>query len=288
MATGTKSATYDYNAFGETIQSEGVAALANPFRFSTKYTDDETGLLYYGFRYYQPQTGRWINRDPSEEENGINLYGMVANDPINTIDPFGLWATGVHHAIVEDWLDSSYEKYAWCCCTLNVRALIKQGSDNVDGVFSNGWPSFGWLAAQSSAKANEHGMARSGQSVPDAKASYDTFIRFNEDVARILADRARSANDCAQVKKALVSLGRAFHPFTDELSPAHEGFQTWYGPIDGLVAMGPKKYYEYIKQHEAKETVDDYKRVKGPVIDAVKAEFQGRLDAILKNTCGAK
>ena len=58
MATGTKSATYDYNAFGETIQSDGVASVANHFRFSTKYTDDETGLYYYGYRYYAPSTGR--------------------------------------------------------------------------------------------------------------------------------------------------------------------------------------------------------------------------------------
>ena len=90
MATGAKSATYDYNAFGETIQSDGVAATANHFRFSTKYTDDETGLLYYGFRFYQPTTGRWLSRDPIEEQGGVNLYGMGANNPINRIDPLGL------------------------------------------------------------------------------------------------------------------------------------------------------------------------------------------------------
>jgi RHS repeat-associated protein len=44
-------------------------ARANPFRFSTKYQDDETDLLYYGFRYYNPNTGRWISRDP--------LHGLV-------------------------------------------------------------------------------------------------------------------------------------------------------------------------------------------------------------------
>jgi RHS repeat-associated protein len=90
MATGTKSATYDYNALGETIQNEGVAALANPFRFSTKYTDDETGLLYYGYRYYQPSTGRWLSKDPIEEAGGVNLYGFLGNSAVHAVDRLGL------------------------------------------------------------------------------------------------------------------------------------------------------------------------------------------------------
>lgn len=90
MATGIKSATYDYNAFGETIQSDGVASAVNHFRFSTKYQDDETGLYYYGFRYYQPTTGRWLNTDPIQESGGLNLYAMVLNNPTNYYDLFGL------------------------------------------------------------------------------------------------------------------------------------------------------------------------------------------------------
>jgi RHS repeat-associated protein len=43
-------------------------AKANPFRFSTKYQDDETDLLYYGYRYYNSNTGRWLSRDPLGEE----------------------------------------------------------------------------------------------------------------------------------------------------------------------------------------------------------------------------
>ena len=61
----------------------------NPFRFSTKYTDDETGLLYYGYRYYNPSTGRWINRDPKGERGGRNLYRFVSNRPIYLVDTDG-------------------------------------------------------------------------------------------------------------------------------------------------------------------------------------------------------
>jgi RHS repeat-associated protein len=80
----------EYGPFGEVIRATGPMAKANHFRFSTKYQDDETDLLYYGYRYSNGSTGRWLNRDPIGELGGINLYGYVGNDPINEIDLFGL------------------------------------------------------------------------------------------------------------------------------------------------------------------------------------------------------
>ena len=67
-------------------------AKANPFRFSTKYQDDETDLLYYGYRYYNASTGRWLSRDPIAENGGENLYAVWRNDYINKFDLFGLCA----------------------------------------------------------------------------------------------------------------------------------------------------------------------------------------------------
>jgi RHS repeat-associated protein len=75
--------------FGEVIRATGPMAKANPFRFSTKYQDDETDLLYYGRRYYSPSTGRWLSKDPIEESGEPNLYGFVGNQPINKIDRDG-------------------------------------------------------------------------------------------------------------------------------------------------------------------------------------------------------
>ncbi|WCJ60440.1 hypothetical protein NXS98_04725 [Fontisphaera persica] len=69
----------------------GPVALVNPFRFSTKHCDDETGLYYYGHRYYHPHTGRWLSRDPIGEGGGLNLYGLVNNQPVHFVDPHGLW-----------------------------------------------------------------------------------------------------------------------------------------------------------------------------------------------------
>ncbi len=62
-----KSRTCFEGPFGEVLRATGPMAKVNPFRFSTKYQDDETELLYYGFRYYSSSTGRWISWDPLSE-----------------------------------------------------------------------------------------------------------------------------------------------------------------------------------------------------------------------------
>jgi RHS repeat-associated protein len=61
-----------------------------PFRFSTKQFDAETGFYYYGYRFYSPELGRWLSRDPVEEQGGLNLYGFVGNDPVDRWDMLGL------------------------------------------------------------------------------------------------------------------------------------------------------------------------------------------------------
>ena len=80
---------FEYGPFGELIRSTGEKKEDFNFRYSTKYEDTETGLLYYGYRYYNAETGRWLNRDPVEEQGGLNLYGFVDNDSINYVDDLG-------------------------------------------------------------------------------------------------------------------------------------------------------------------------------------------------------
>lgn len=88
--TGERVAEFEYGPFGELIRETGSKAGEFNFRFSTKYEDAETGLLYYGFRYYDPETGRWPSRDPIGEQGGLNLYGFVGNDGVNQWDLLGL------------------------------------------------------------------------------------------------------------------------------------------------------------------------------------------------------
>ena len=88
--SGAIVAEYEYDAFGNTVSQSG--ALADDFnhRFSTKYYDTETGLYYYGLRYYSPVLRRWISEAPIGEAGGVNLYAMCGNSCVFRYDHLGL------------------------------------------------------------------------------------------------------------------------------------------------------------------------------------------------------
>jgi len=88
-SNGDLVAKYEYDPYGNTLVAAGDYASANPFRFSTKYWDDESGLGYWGYRYYAPRLGRWISRDPMGERSGSNLYAFCKNAAANSFDPEG-------------------------------------------------------------------------------------------------------------------------------------------------------------------------------------------------------
>ncbi len=91
-SNGTISAQFEYDPFGNIIRMTGTGTIAkdNPFRFSTKRTDDNTELVLYEYRPYSPSLGRWPSRDPIEEKGGLNLYGFVLNNPVSRFDTRGL------------------------------------------------------------------------------------------------------------------------------------------------------------------------------------------------------
>jgi len=86
----------EYGPFGETLAASGPMADVFNFWFSTKYLHHETGLYYYGYRFYSPELMRWLNRDPIGEEGGLNEYGFVGNDPVNKWDYLGLCPEGFY------------------------------------------------------------------------------------------------------------------------------------------------------------------------------------------------
>jgi RHS repeat-associated protein len=90
LDNGTISAHYEYASFGEVILSSGDLALINPFRFSSEYSDDVLGLVYYNYRHYEPVMGRWMNRDPIEEYGGCNLAVFAGNRGGDRTDYLGL------------------------------------------------------------------------------------------------------------------------------------------------------------------------------------------------------
>ncbi|MBI5675440.1 MAG: hypothetical protein HZC48_06420 [Nitrospirae bacterium] len=90
LLDGTQAvvAAYTYDTFGNLMSKTGT--LNQPMQFSTKSYDEKTGLSYYGYRFYSPALGRWINRDPLGESGGMNLYGFVENNSMNVVDSLGL------------------------------------------------------------------------------------------------------------------------------------------------------------------------------------------------------
>jgi RHS repeat-associated protein len=101
---GTVVERYSYTAFGQSqvMDKDFINRSLSSYDWQTRFhgetRDDETGFYNYGYRYYDPKTGRWPSRDPIEEQGGLNLYGFIGNDGINTIDILGL--TGPHQ---EGW-----------------------------------------------------------------------------------------------------------------------------------------------------------------------------------------
>jgi RHS repeat-associated protein len=87
-------AKYLYDAFGNTLSAAGSLAQANLYRFSSKEEHPNSGLIYYLYRYYDPNLQRWPNRDPIAEVGGINLYDFARNDSIGHVDYLGQDAAG--------------------------------------------------------------------------------------------------------------------------------------------------------------------------------------------------
>jgi len=106
-------AYYLYDPFGNTIFAIGPMANVNPSRFSSKEFHSNSGLIYFGLRFYDPSVQRWVNRDPIEEEGGINLYQFVDNNPNGRLDWFGL--KGAEDLVSRPSLDDVANKAGKSC-----------------------------------------------------------------------------------------------------------------------------------------------------------------------------
>jgi RHS repeat-associated protein len=82
-------AKYIYDPYGNIIAASGPLSDANLYRFSSKEWHANSGLVYYLYRYYEPSLQRWLNRDPIEEQGGIDLHSLVHNGPSCDYDAFG-------------------------------------------------------------------------------------------------------------------------------------------------------------------------------------------------------
>ncbi|MFC6671373.1 RHS repeat-associated core domain-containing protein [Marinobacterium aestuariivivens] len=85
----TATNTYNYKAFGSYTNTSEI--IDNPFTYTGRIQDPESNLYYYRARYYDPSIGRFIQSDPIGIRGGLNTYTYVFNNPLNYVDPFGLY-----------------------------------------------------------------------------------------------------------------------------------------------------------------------------------------------------
>jgi RHS repeat-associated protein len=129
--SGNTDAHYEYTPFGSQVVATGPCAAENPFRFSTKYREEEIELYYYGFRYYSPRLGRWLNRDPllgQAYASGVlpgavrrlnvtwegSEYAFCNSNPIGTYDLLGLCVVHLN-CVLQNELGDCHKDYVHKC-----------------------------------------------------------------------------------------------------------------------------------------------------------------------------
>jgi len=116
----TIAGTYAYDAFGNLSSSTGF--LTNPFRYTGREFDEETGLYYYRTRYYDSGIGRFASEDSIRFKGGINFYPYVRNRPVTFGDPMGtcLWQfDSVTATLGQCGKDPDKDRQCACLCQVS-------------------------------------------------------------------------------------------------------------------------------------------------------------------------
>ncbi|MGD9630854.1 MAG: RHS repeat-associated core domain-containing protein [Pyrinomonadaceae bacterium] len=211
-STGAITASQSYDSFGNPMNSN----FPTRYQFTGREYDQTTGLQFSRARMYDPKLGRFISEDPIGFEGGdVNLYGYLRNKPLSYRDPLGLfpslgiWPFNVHQAIGSRALAGRATPYQI--------EVINRANERFDA------------RTQDLAYAPQHAMRRQGQSVEDARAEANQFVRTKICEAREYAGRGLNTY-------AMQSLAEAIHTVQDAASPAHAGFQeAWPNDVLSIV-----------------------------------------------------
>ena len=197
--------SWDGDLFGSVGPNEnpsGLGTFSFNLRFPGQYYDVETGLNYNYFRNYDPATGRYAESDPIGLRGGLNTYAYVGGNPVTSADPYGLWSTNAHNAIIQE-----YGKEMGL--PPNIIQAMEQGLYDADHGDGN----------QDAEHSFMHAMSSSALSKAQACKMLNAFV----------ADAVKTANALASIDplEAAWDLGFGLHAIMDSTSPVHSGFQKW-------------------------------------------------------------
>jgi RHS repeat-associated protein len=213
-STGIASSAYLSEPFGDGLLTL-FGSNTNDIHYTGKERDAESGLDYFGARYYASNMGRWMSPDPSNwgvdfyNPQTWNHYSYVGNNPLSNTDPNGLWLTPTHNSIIDN---------AFPGLSKQQRDILKASSKSVD-------------SDQSQEGSYKHGLSSEDNDVYSSTGAYnptyDTndFIEQNEHNAKDIQADWIASGHTGIAPAALAAFGNAAHTIADEYSPAHAGFQ---------------------------------------------------------------
>jgi RHS repeat-associated protein len=146
--------SYDYSAFGKILSQSGSLASVNPFTYTARELDSESGLYYYRYRYYDAETGRFINHDPIYWLGGVNLYLYVANNPLRFSDMLGINPNESHPSC---WSEGYLTPDEHALAELD--RIAREGSAAVRGALSSAGRNAGRTAKYIGLKGASKGLA---------------------------------------------------------------------------------------------------------------------------------
>lgn len=215
--------------FGDQLYCSGSIEIPTEHHYTGKERDVESGLDYFGARYYGSSMGRFMSPDPSRlsimpnDPQTWNRYTYGKNNPLRFIDDNGKWPTEIHNRIIDK---------AFPNLSPAQRQILKNISAKQDGILNGG---------QSEGRSAEHAMSSDSQSGSAAFNQFSSFVSTWETEAQLSQDifwlQDPDAASQTQSPEALAAFGMALHAYEDSTSPAHEGFQTWrwYDPLGFVI-----------------------------------------------------
>jgi RHS repeat-associated protein len=210
----------EFSPFGQELDTQ-----FNPdnYKFTGKERDSESGLDYFGARYYGSNIGRWMSPDPSNFGVDIylpqtwNRYSYSINNPLSIVDRNGLWVTSIHNEIITDSLPGLSSRQ------ISIVQAASYATDYINTVNGHN--------PQDPEVSFVHGMSDGvhNQDPMQAQQEGDAFIDKNIQEAQDEQAAWAAAGHTGISPLALTKFGNALHTVTDRLSPAHRGNQPWMG-----------------------------------------------------------